>query len=88
MSLVMAGLVVWGFSRTLDPNLFHADPPRPILLWMHAAAFSTRVVFFTLQSALVRGWQVSVHRFLGWFGAGLAPTKASKRGLLIPGGLA
>jgi hypothetical protein len=44
MSLVMAGLVVWGFSRTVDASLFHASPPRPLLLWMHGAAFSTWVV--------------------------------------------
>ncbi len=72
MSLALAGLVVWGFSRTADANLFHANPPRPLLLWMHATAFSTWVVFFILQSALVRVRKVSVHRFLGWFGAGLA----------------
>ncbi|HEY1677149.1 MAG TPA: hypothetical protein VGG04_05545 [Candidatus Sulfotelmatobacter sp.] len=72
MSLVLAGLVVWGFSRTVDANLFHANPARPWLLWMHATAFSTWVVFFILQSALVRSRKVSVHRFLGWFGAGLA----------------
>jgi hypothetical protein len=72
MSLVMAVLVVWGFSRTVDANLVHANPPRPWLLWVHGAAFSTWVVFFIAQSALVRVRQVSVHRFLGWFGAGLA----------------
>jgi hypothetical protein len=72
MSLVMAGLVVWGFSKTVDASLFHAKPPRPLLLWMHGAAFSTWVVFFIAQSALVRVRQVSVHRTLGWFGAGLA----------------
>lgn len=72
MSLVMAGLVVWGFSRTVNNNLFHASPPRPWLLWMHATAFSTWVIFFIAQSALVRVRKVSVHRFLGWFGAGLA----------------
>lgn len=74
MSLVIAGLVVWGFSRTVDKNLFHAHPPRPLLLWIHGAAFSTWVVFFIAQSALVRVRQVSVHRLLGWFGAGLAAT--------------
>ena len=74
MSLVVAGLVVWGFSRTVDTHLFHATPPRPFLLWMHATAFSTWVVFFIAQSALVRVRRVSVHRFLGWFGAGLAVT--------------
>lgn len=72
MSLVMAGLVVWGFSHTIEASLFHAKPPRPLLLWIHGAAFATWVVFFILQSALVRVRKVSVHRFLGWFGAALA----------------
>lgn len=72
MSLVLAGLVVWGFSRTVNASLFHANPPRPLLLWMHATAFSTWVIFFIVQSSLVRMGNVSVHRFLGWFGAGLA----------------
>jgi hypothetical protein len=72
MSLVMAALVVWGFSRTVNASLFHANPPRPLILWIHGAAFSTWVVFFILQSALVRVRKVSWHRFLGWFGAGLA----------------
>src|SRR5215475_3765446 len=74
MSLVLAALVVWGFSRTVDANLFHANPPRPWLLWAHGAAFSTWVVFFILESVLVRTRNVGVHRFLGWFGAGLAAT--------------
>jgi hypothetical protein len=72
MSLLMAGLVVWGFSHTVETNLFHANPPRPLLLWIHGAAFSTWIVFFILQSALVRVRKVKWHRFLGWFGAGLA----------------
>jgi hypothetical protein len=72
MALAMAGLVVWGFSRTVEANLFHAKPQRPLLLWMHGTAFATWMVFFILQSALVRVRKVSVHRFLGWFGATLA----------------
>ena len=72
MSLMMAGLVTWGFSRTVDANLLHAKPARPVLLWMHGAAFSTWIVFFIAQSALVRVRKVSIHRTLGWFGAGLA----------------
>jgi hypothetical protein len=72
MSLVFAALVVWGFSRTVNDNLFHASPPRPFLLWIHGAAFSTWVLFFIAQSGLVRLHKVSMHRFLGWFGAGLA----------------
>jgi hypothetical protein len=65
--------VIVGFSRTANDHLFHANPPRPLLLWMHAAAFSAWMVFFIAQSALVRARKVSVHRSLGWFGAGLAP---------------
>jgi hypothetical protein len=69
LSLLVAGLVVAGFSRTVDRFLIHAAPPRPVLLWIHGAAFSGWVVFFILQSALVRVRKVSVHRTLGWFGA-------------------
>lgn len=72
MALLMAVLVAWGFSRTVDANLFHANRPRPLLLWVHAAVFSAWMPFFIVQSALVRVRKVSVHRFLGWFGAGLA----------------
>lgn len=72
MAVLIAVLVVWGFSRTADANLFHASPPRPLLLWVHAAVFSCWVPFLIVQSALVRVRRVTVHRFLGWFGAGLA----------------
>jgi hypothetical protein len=72
MSLMMTVLVVWGFSHTVGQNLFHAKPAKPLLLWMHGAAFSTWMVFFIAQSALVRVRKVSVHRTLGWFGAALA----------------
>jgi len=72
MSLVLAALVILGFSRTVNANLFHASPPRPLLLWFHGAAFSSWVIFFIVQSSLVRARKVSVHRWLGWFGAALA----------------
>ena len=72
MSLVLTALVIWGFSRTVNASLLHANPPRPLLLWIHGAAFSTWMIFFIAQSALVRSLKVSIHRLLGWFGAGLA----------------
>ncbi|HZC22979.1 MAG TPA: hypothetical protein VE866_06550 [Candidatus Binatia bacterium] len=71
ISLVFAGLVVWGFSKTVNDNLFHAALPRPLLLWIHGAAFSTWVLFFIAQSTLVRTHNVRIHRILGWFGAAL-----------------
>jgi len=72
MSLLVAAIVVWGFSHTVEQNLFHAAPPRPLLLWFHGSAFSAWVLFFIFQSTLVRTHNVKWHRFFGWFGAGLA----------------
>jgi FtsH-binding integral membrane protein len=72
MSLLLATVVVVGFSRTVNENLLHAAPPRPLLLWIHAAAFTSWIAFFIAQSALVRVRKVSWHRFLGWLGVGLA----------------
>jgi hypothetical protein len=71
MSLLFAAIVVVGFSRTVNQNLFHPAIPRPLILWFHGAAFSAWVVFFIFQSALVRTHNVKWHRFFGWFGAGL-----------------
>jgi len=71
MSLLIAGIVVSGFSRTVDGNLLHPPVPRPLILWFHAAAFTGWVAFFIFQSALVRTHNVKWHRFFGWFGAGL-----------------
>jgi hypothetical protein len=72
MSLLMAAIVVAGFKRTVDANLFHPAIPRPFILWIHGGAFAGWVIFFICQSALVRMRKVSWHRSIGWFGAGLA----------------
>jgi hypothetical protein len=72
MSLLIAAIIVAGFSRTIDHALIHATPPRPLLLWIHGAAFAAWVAFYIFQSALVRTHNVKWHRFFGWFGAGLA----------------
>jgi phage shock protein PspC (stress-responsive transcriptional regulator) len=72
MSLLLAAIVVDGFKRTVNDHLFHPAVPRPFILWIHAGAFAGWVVFFILQSTLVRVHKVSWHRFLGWFGAVLA----------------
>ncbi len=72
MSLLLAAIVVSGFKRTVNQNLFHPAVPRPFILWIHASAFTAWVIFFISQSALVRVRKVSWHRSIGWFGAGLA----------------
>jgi hypothetical protein len=71
MSLLIAATVIYGFSQTVNSNLFHPTVPRPTLLYFHAACFSGWVAFFIFQSALVRTHNVSVHRLAGWFGAAL-----------------
>jgi FtsH-binding integral membrane protein len=72
MSLLIAAVVIYGFSHTVDQNLIHGKPARPWLLWVHGTLFSAWVAFFIMQSGLVRTHNVRVHRRLGWVGAGLA----------------
>jgi hypothetical protein len=76
MSLLIAVVVVYGFSHTVNKNLLHPDLPRPLILSIHAAVFSGWVAFFIFQSALVRTHNVRLHRLTGWFGAAL--------GILVP----
>ncbi|HTM35884.1 MAG TPA: hypothetical protein VL156_03990 [Terriglobales bacterium] len=71
MSLLIAVVVIYGFSHTVDQNLIHATPRRPVLLWVHALLFSSWVAFYILQTALVRSRKLKLHRTLGWAGAAL-----------------
>jgi hypothetical protein len=72
MSLLIAVVVVYGFSHTIDHNLLHASPIPPFILTIHAMVFPGWVLFFILQTALVRSRNVRLHRTLGWFGVALA----------------
>jgi uncharacterized membrane protein YozB (DUF420 family) len=76
MSLVVAAIVVYGFSFTVNDNLIHPAYPRPWILYVHAVVFSTWVSLFIVQTALVRARRVSVHRRVGPWTACL--------GVLIP----
>jgi len=69
MALLIPAIVVFGFSFTIGRNLIHPAIPRPTILYVHAAVFSGWLVFFLLQSSLVRTRNVQVHRSIGWFGA-------------------
>ena len=71
MSLLIAAVVMYGFSHTVNDNLLHATPPRPLILWFHGAVFTAWLGFFIFQSALVRTHHVKLHRMTGWFGAAL-----------------
>jgi hypothetical protein len=71
MSLLIAAVVVAGFSRTVNQRLLHPAVPPPSVLWVHGVVFSAWVLFFILQSGLVRMRKVRWHRTLGWFGVAL-----------------
>jgi hypothetical protein len=71
MSLLVAIVVLYGFSRTIETGLIHPPSPRPIVLYFHAVIFTAWVVFFIMQSALVITRNVRIHRQLGWFGFAL-----------------
>jgi hypothetical protein len=71
MSVLIAAVVVYGFSFTMGKRLLHPSSPPPAVLYFHAAIFYGWLMFFVLQSALIRARKVKLHRTLGWFGAAL-----------------
>jgi len=70
-SLLLLALVTYAFSRTIGEGLLHTHRPHRfvVLLSFHAAVFYAWMLFFVVQSALVRGRNLRLHRLLGWFGA-------------------
>src|ERR1700687_263198 len=71
MSLLIAVIVVYGFSRTMDKRIIHPETAPPAILYIHAVVFFGWVAFFIFQSALVRSGNVRLHRLTGWFGVAL-----------------
>ena len=74
MSILIIVVVVYGFSFTVGKNLIHPAVPPPLILYVHAAVFPGWLVFFILQSGLVRTHNVQWHRQIGWFGMALGIT--------------
>jgi hypothetical protein len=84
MSLLLAGITVFGFSHTVPMDL--APPGLPLLLKLHAAIFVTWVLLFIAQPSLIVTGNAALHRRLGWIGlalavgmVGLAPPPSSLR---------
>ena len=71
LSLVMAAVIIGGFSRTV-PDDFTASPSLPVLLFAHGAIFSLWVVLLVIQPALVFRGSIRLHRRFGVAGAVLA----------------
>jgi hypothetical protein len=74
MSILISVVVTYGFSLTIGKNLIHPALPRPGLLYFHAAVFFGWLIFYILQSALVRTRNLKIHKTLGWFGVALGAT--------------
>ncbi len=71
MSLLILVLVTATFSTTVPKRLFHPKIVPPFLVWLHGAVFFGWVLFFILQSGLVKIRKTRWHRTLGWFGVAL-----------------
>jgi hypothetical protein len=69
MSVFIAVVVFYGFSHTVNKNLIHPAVQKPWILWVHGIVFAGWLLFFIMQSALVRARSVRWHRNVGWFGA-------------------
>ncbi len=71
MALLMAAVIVGGFSQTV-PDDFTKTPYLPLLLHVHGAVFTCWVLLFVAQPAFVARGSLALHRRVGWIGAGLA----------------
>jgi hypothetical protein len=71
MSLLILVLVTVMFSTTVPSRLFHPKIAPPHILWVHGAVFYGWVLFFMLQSGLVKIHKTRWHRTIGWFGLAL-----------------
>lgn len=72
LSLLMAVVIIAGFSTTV-PSDFAAPPKNlPLLLHIHGAVFTLWVLLFVAQPSFIARGSVKLHRQIGWLGAGLA----------------
>jgi hypothetical protein len=71
LSLIIAGVLISGFSRTIGPRLFHPSAQLPFVLYVHAIIFAGWIVLFIAQTALIGTRNVTLHRKLGLYGIAL-----------------
>ncbi len=73
MAIVSAILIFVGFSRTYYLKFhFPTSPALSLLVHMHAVVFTSWILYFVLQTALIAVKRPQLHRTLGLFGAALA----------------
>jgi hypothetical protein len=72
LGVMVAALVFYGFSHTVERALIHFEGvPPPLILYVHALVSSAWLFLFVAQSALVRSGNVRLHRRLGLWGLAL-----------------
>ena len=70
MALICAGIIFLGFAPSYYLKGFiHAPPPLSALTMVHGVVFTTWVMLFVLQTALIGFGQPALHRRLGMLGA-------------------
>src|SRR5215210_1483649 len=72
MSLAILALVFAGFSRTFYLSSYYHAPSLTLLRVVHGTLFSSWILLFIVQTALVATGRLRIHRQLGAGGAVLA----------------
>ncbi len=66
----IAVLMLYGFSHTVDKDVFNPAQPQPMILYIHVAVFTSWLALVIVQTALVAVRNLRLHRRLGWLGLG------------------
>src|SRR5271166_4992047 len=72
MAVASAVLVFLAFARTYYLKAYFGTPPLTALVEFHGVVFSTWMLFFVAQTALIASNRPSIHRRLGYAGGALA----------------
>ena len=72
MGAVAVGIVLVGFGPgvTFSPTKRHGPPTT--FIWFHSLVFAMWLSLYLVQTVLIRGRNIQMHRRLGWVGAPLA----------------
>lgn len=72
MAVVTSVTIIAGFWNTYLPKILSGTPEVPAIIHVHAAIFTSWLVFYVVQTTLVLNGKTAIHRRLGIFGVVLA----------------
>src|SRR5438552_1486717 len=73
MSLAAVVTVFLGFARTYYLRSYYQTTPLPLLVQLHGLVFTSWILLFATQTALVAGRRITLHRRRGVALAAAAP---------------